>query len=329
MTRDLPDPERWCDLPPRGASAEQAVGAALRRVREATEPTDAALARVAGRIEARDGSTVVPRRGTLWLAWRLVAIAALVMATGGAVGAALYHWRRGAVAGRPAAAAVSAPARSPVARREAHRAPRAPVAPEAPAPAPAPAVSAVAAPEPLPATRPAASAHRSRAVEGPPPPSEAAALADAFHELRARGDATAALRALDEYERRFPSGALASEASIARAEALLALDRRREALPLLDGLEASGATPTRDVRITRGELRAEAGRCPDAVRDFDAVLVVGAGDAAGGRALYGRASCRLRAGDVGLARQDARRYLDLHADGPFAAAARRLADGAP
>jgi len=191
------------------------------------------------------------------------------------------------------------------------------VAPEAPAATPPPEAPRAPAVAPSSITaRPSVSVRHS--PEPAPPSSEAQVLGDAFRELRTRGDAAAALRALEEYDRRFPAGALRSEARVARAEALLALDRRRDALPSLEGLEASGATPTREVRVTRGELLAEAGRCPDAVRDFDAVLAAGERDAAGARALYGRASCRSRAGDGERARQDLRRYLLLHPGGPFA-----------
>jgi tetratricopeptide (TPR) repeat protein len=242
---------------------------------------------------------------------------------GSAVGAALYRWRRagGGSSGREAVSA-AAPESTQVDRaRRGHRASVAPV--EAPAETAAPLEAA--------GPPPAEVAHRAPRRPVPPPllpPSEAETLASAFHELRSGGDATAALRSLDEYDRRFPGGALQGEARVARAEALLALDRRRDALPLLDGLEGAGGTPTRDVRVARGELLAEAGRCPDALRDFDAVLAASESDAAGGRALYGRASCRLRAGAVELARRDLKRYLSLHSTGPFATAARR-AVGAP
>jgi predicted Zn-dependent protease len=154
-------------------------------------------------------------------------------------------------------------------------------------------------------------------------------LGTAFRELRTRGDAAAAMRALDEYDRRFPAGVLSGEARIARAEAFMAQDRRREALPLLAALADDDGELTRAVRITRGELYAEAGRCAEAVRDFDRVLAGAADDLAGGRALYGRASCRLRAGETAGARTDLETYLALHAEGAFAAAARRALDSLP
>ena len=131
----------------------------------------------------------------------------------------------------------------------------------------------------------------------------AAIIADAFRDLRSRGDAEAALRSLDQYDQRFPNGVLRAESRVARVEALLMLDRRPEALQLLEAIGPGGAL-TRDVRVTRGELLLERDRCTDAIRDFDGVLAARDGDPAGGRALYGRASCRLRGGDVAGARAD-------------------------
>jgi hypothetical protein len=328
MKGDLPDPERWCDLPARGRTAEHAIGAALRRVKDATEPPAGAAARLSRRIDEP------ARWWSLEVAWRVVVIALLIMATGSAVGAALHKWWLTGGGGRAMEPATRAPASAPASDREARRGrharvlavePPAPATPETP---PATPVEV----EPPPAPSPHRQAARPAAVvtpPPPPPPSEAGVLAGAFHELRSSGDARAALRALDDYDRRFPTGALRGESRIARAEALLALDRRREALPLLDGLEATGAALTRDVRVARGELLAEAGRCPEAVGDFDAVLAASAGDASGGRALYGRASCRLRDGDRARARQDLERYLLVHPDGPFAAAARHAVGSAP
>ena len=320
MNPELPDPERWCDLPARGATAERELGALFRRVKEATEPSEAARARAAGELDD-------PRawRGAQ-LAWRVALVIVLMLGTGGVVGAALYRWRHASRA--PARAVVDAPASAPAASLATRRGRRQAVAAQPVEDPPAAPVETPAVPTPVaappPAPRVAVRRQPAPLVPAPPrAPGEADVLAGVFHDLRASGDAAGALRALDEYERRFPGGALRNEARIARTEALLALDRRRDALPLLDGLEEAGEAPTRDVRIARGELLAESGRCAQAVRDFDAVLASGDADSAAGRALFGRASCRLRAGQADLARQDLSRYLVTHPDGPFAAAARR------
>ena len=159
-------------------------------------------------------------------------------------------------------------------------------------------------------------------AEAPPAtPTEAAALAIAFRKLRADGDPAAALDALDAHDRAFPTGWLRPEADLARAEALLALGRPDEALPLL---EKSTDAVTRSVRLTRGELFAQASRCPRAVDDFTDVLRARADDELGERALAGRAACRLRAGRGEAARQDLERYLRLFPRGPHADEARRL-----
>ncbi|HVR62325.1 MAG TPA: tetratricopeptide repeat protein [Polyangia bacterium] len=209
----------------------------------------------------------------------------------------------------------------------------------APAPAPEPQRPALATaanrppPSPLQARRPVVVAPSPVApappstlspprTEAPPAtPTEAASLATAFRKLRADGDPAAALAALDAHDRAFPTGWLRDEAELARAEALLALGRPDEALPLLE--QPSGAL-TRNVRLTRAELLARAGHCPRAVGDFSDVLRARADDQLGERALAGRAACLLRAGRGEDARQDLARYLALFPRGPRADDARRL-----
>jgi hypothetical protein len=320
MNPELPDPERWSDLPQRSGTAERELGALFRRVKETTESTETARARAARRSHDARGALAAQ------VVWRAAVVVVVLLAMGSVVGAALYRWRfAGGAAGR-GGAAISVPSSNSGASHAARRVRAQPVEP--PVEMPDPLVEGPAPPEPVASAPAAPRAARRRLALLPPdpaprPPGEADALATVFHDLRSTGDAAAALRSLDEYERRFPAGALRNEARIARAEALLALDRRRDALPLLDGLEEAGEPPTREVRITRGELLAESGRCPQAVRDFDAVLAPGENDSVAGRALFGRASCRLRTGQGDLARQDLARYLLTHPDGPFAAAARR------
>jgi TolA-binding protein len=166
---------------------------------------------------------------------------------------------------------------------------------------------------------------------GPPrrpgaPAGETRLLAQAFQALRVDKDSEAALRALDAWARRFPNGALADEARVARVEALLALGRAPDALALLLEMRDGGAGLTRDIQIVRAELLSEQDRCAEAVSDFDELLKGGLHDAADERALYGRAACDLRAGRTALARQGLTRYLRAYPDGRFAAAVRRAAD---
>jgi tetratricopeptide (TPR) repeat protein len=313
VSSQLPEPERWVDRPARhesdSASAESAVGTAFRRVKEATEPSDEAADALARRLREPHH-----RARPAALVWRIAAATAVLISMCGAVGAArlIRRWRGlRAQVEVPSAAPAPRPQHTRVARVVA-------AANEAPLVA-APAAVAV---EGAPATRVATrSVVASRA--------ESDLLVDAFRELRTQGDPSAALRVLDDYDRRFPSGVLRSEARTARAEALMVQDRRQEAFPLLLDIAEGDPALTRDVRVTRGELLAENGRCVEAVRDFERALVVADDDTLGGRALYGRASCRLRAGEVPAARVDLQRYLALQPDGASAPAARRALESMP
>ncbi len=161
--------------------------------------------------------------------------------------------------------------------------------------------------------------------QGRAPVAETRFLAQAFEALRVDKDARAALSALDEWARRFPNGALAHEARVARVEALLALGRTAEALPLLLEMRDRGSGLTRDIQIVRAELLCEQDRCAEAMPDFDDLLEAGLHDAADERALYGRAACDLRAGRTALGRQGLDRYLRAYPDGRFVAAVRRAA----
>ena len=152
---------------------------------------------------------------------------------------------------------------------------------------------------------------------------EAGLLRQAFSALRRDHDAKRALALLDDYDRRFGQGALALEATSARAQALLQLGDNAHALEILDRLPLRQEGHTGELRVIRGELRSLSGRCLDALLDFDAVLSAANGNAADkvARALFGRASCRARTGDLQGAEQDRQRYLKEFPQGP---AARRL-----
>jgi len=138
--------------------------------------------------------------------------------------------------------------------------------------------------------------------------------------LRRDHDAKRALALLDDYDRRFGQGALALEAISARAQALLQLGDNARALELLDRLPLWQERHTGELRVIRGELRSLSGRWPDALSDFDDVLRVTAGNAPNevARALFGRASCRARTGDLVGAEEDRQRYLKEFPQGPAA-----------
>jgi TolA-binding protein len=153
----------------------------------------------------------------------------------------------------------------------------------------------------------------------PAPTSEAADLAAALRLLRAQNDAAAALARLDEHERRYPAGALAREAALARVEALLGLGRDGAALELLDRLALDGNGVDRRALLARAELRAAAGRCLDASGDFARARGgdgAGASDELAARALYGDGLCHLRAGDLSSARAAFESYLRDFPSGP-------------
>jgi TolA-binding protein len=177
----------------------------------------------------------------------------------------------------------------------------------------------------------------------PPPPVassriavEQALLGQAMKVLREGHDAPTALALLAQHAERFPEGALASEASMVRVEALLALGRRSEALSALDGI-ALASLPNRDERfVARGELRATDGRWSEAQQDFDQALrshnLPATSTKARNiqeRALWGRAAARSRLGDQAGARADLELYLRHYPSGKFAGPASSLLKGVP
>jgi hypothetical protein len=191
--------------------------------------------------------------------------------------------------------------------------------PQVAAPVLAPATVEILAPSPPPAAPP---------PSPPPGLSEERLLAAAVRALRSQNDAGSALAALDEYHTRYPHGRLSVEANALRASALITLDRRDEALRVLDGLDLAHVPGGFERQLQRGELRALAGRQQEAVSDFDAVLGrIRHGDLAE-RALWGRAQSRLGIGDRAGAQKDAALYLQRHPSGRFAGPAARLAGAA-
>lgn len=143
-------------------------------------------------------------------------------------------------------------------------------------------------------------------------------LRQALAALRQGKDPKRALELLGAYTIRFPRGALAPEAAAARAQALLLTGDKRGALVVLDQLSLEQGGQASELRIVRGELRSLAGRCPEALADFESVLQQTAGvpPEERARALYGRASCRARTGDPAGAEQDRQRYLREYPQGP-------------
>lgn len=155
---------------------------------------------------------------------------------------------------------------------------------------------------------------------------ESRLLGVALHQLRQERDGNAALRSLELYQQRFPSGLLSEEAQAARLDALLLLEHRSEALKLLDQMQFQRLGRGGELRVVRAELRAAAGRCREALSDFAAVLAASATPPpppVAERALYGRASCLATLSDSHGARAGLEQYLSQFPSGRFADAARR------
>jgi hypothetical protein len=105
--------------------------------------------------------------------------------------------------------------------------------------------------------------------------------------LRAARDPRAAIAVLDRYAATYPRGSYAAE-----------------------------------VVVLRGELSADAGDCAAATASFDRAITAASSPGLEERALYGRASCHLRAGHRAAARVDLERYLLRFPQGRYAPHAR-------
>jgi TolA-binding protein len=163
--------------------------------------------------------------------------------------------------------------------------------------------------------------------EPTPPSDEILALEQAMSLLRGKHDAPAALAALDDYLARFPGGQLAPEARVARVDALLTLDRAEEALRALEQLPLDAHRRSTELQVIRGELRARTD-CDRGEADFTAVLARVRTAALEERALYGRAACRAKRGNVNGAADDLRRYVERFPHGAHVDWARRWLENA-
>lgn len=238
--------------------------------------------------------------------FRLLPIVLAVL-TGG-TGAALAQWARPGIWDVQSwFVAHSAPAPQIAPRQAPKPPPQAPPAVKAPVPA-----------DPAPAPLPSAPARSSSSDPGPSTAAlESELLQKALEKLRREHDGAGALRLLDDYRTRFPSGLLSLEAAVARVDALLLLGRRAEALQQLSRLPLARVGRRSELQLLRAELYAEQD-CRKALGDFDAVLAAAPPAALAERALYGRATCRLRLGDSVGGTADLQSYLSRFPSGRFA-----------
>jgi len=160
-----------------------------------------------------------------------------------------------------------------------------------------------------------------RMVEDPRPALEAGSaqgaakvLSEAIHALRVEHSPGTALFLLDRHGTQLGKSAFAHEALLLRVEAMLALGRKGEVLRLLDGAALTDVAASRSLLVTRGELRASANRCADALGDFN--LVLARSKQADRQALLGRSVCRKKLGDSAGAQTDIERYRREFATDP-------------
>ena len=169
---------------------------------------------------------------------------------------------------------------------------------------------------PLSEAAPEATGSKGSVTRSSPIALESELLQKALGKLRRDHDARSALALLDDYQARFPQGSLSVEASVARVDALMLMGRRGDALALLGRLPLDRVGRPIELQLLRAELQAERD-CNRALPDFDAVLATSVSPGLGERALYGRAACRLRAGDAAGGRGDLQTYLARYPNGRF------------
>jgi hypothetical protein len=139
----------------------------------------------------------------------------------------------------------------------------------------------------------AVSCFRQLVASGDPLRAESALYEMGWRELRDLGDARGALATWTSQRRRFPSGALRSEADRSIIQAAVKLDdrrrARREAEAWLSSHPAGIAAP--EVRFLLGSVERADGRCGRAIADFDAALKGQPAAAWAGEARKQRAAC--------------------------------------
>ena len=183
--------------------------------------------------------------------------------------------------------------------------------PVAPAPMIIPTPSERPAPRPTPARPeppPPMKAQPTSALAPPPAASNPAArhLKEVVRALRVDRAPRTALDMLDRYANELAGNAFAEESLLLRVEALLALGQPIATLRLLDGTPLTEGAASSVLLLTRGQLRATANRCSEAIGDFD--LALARAHRPSKPALLGRAHCKQKLGDPTGAQADLDRY---------------------
>jgi len=149
-------------------------------------------------------------------------------------------------------------------------------------------------------------------------------LAEAIKRLRHDHDANGALGLLDSLAQEEQAKPFEDEIRLLRIEAWLLLGKSSEALAVLDALSLSTHVRGAELRVLRADLRAAAGRCLEAIADYDAAIAL---PSLAERALFGHAGCSFVLGDGEAGRANLRDYLLRFPNGAHAPdAKRRLAE---
>ena len=139
---------------------------------------------------------------------------------------------------------------------------------------------------------------------------EAALLGSALRQLRREHNPRGALSVLKSYQEEFPAGILRPEAVLVEAESLVALGKHQELVNLLTPEAVSEAPRSTELSLLRAEALSHLDRCREAIPVFSSLLATTLEDepvqtsSLAERALFGRALCRIRVGQVAAARHD-------------------------
>jgi hypothetical protein len=146
-------------------------------------------------------------------------------------------------------------------------------------------------------------------------------VASALTALHVRHDPESALAGFEAYAFAHPRGLLRGEAVVGQIEALILLERDREALALLDVMNStrfSKVPRSANLRLLRAELLEKLDRCPEALPVLEEYQRSSTPAPWYERALIAQASCRVALKDTEGGREDFQRYVREFPKGRFA-----------